>query len=93
MNEKTAQDVILVDEHANDFVASDHTTGNEPTNTPASHDFKVEKSSDAGYRPIYNPMIGAVKHYERKMEKSDDEMERNVSKTMIINKGRKRLLK
>ena len=91
MKEKTAKDVILVDEHANDFVASDDTTGNERTKMPASHDFKVEESSDAGNKPIYNPMIGAVKHYERKMEKSGDETEKNVSKTIIINKGRKRL--
>ena len=80
MKEKTAKDVILVDEHANDFVASDDTPGTERTKTPASNDFKVEKSSDAGNKPIYDPMIGAVKHYERKIEKSGDETEKNVSK-------------
>ena len=80
MKEKTAQDVILVDEHANDFVASDHTPGNEPTNTPHSHDFKVEKSSDAGNTQMYDPMIGAVKHYERKMEQSGDETGKKVRK-------------
>ena len=86
MKEKTAKDVILVDELANDFVASDDTTGNERTKTPASHDIKVDESSNAGNKPIYDPMIGAVKHYERKIEKSGDETEKNVSKkTIIIN--------
>ena len=80
MKEKTAKDVILVDEHAKEFVASDYTTGYEHTNTPASQYFKVEESSDAGDKPIYNPIIGAVKHYERKMEKSGDETEKHVSK-------------
>ena len=80
MKEKTAKDVILVDENANDFVASDDTTGNEPTNKPASRDFKAEESSDEGNKPIDDPMIGAVKHYEKKIEKSGDEMEKNVSK-------------
>ena len=79
MKEKTAKHVILVDEHANDFVASDDTTGYGRTNTASSQDFKVEESSDAGDKLIYNPMIGAVKHYERKMEKSGDETEKNVS--------------
>ena len=80
MKEKTAKDVILVNEPANDFLASDDTTGNERTNTPAFHDFKVEESSDSGNKPIYDPMIGAIKHYERKIEKSGDETEKNVSK-------------
>ena len=80
MKEKTEKDVILVSEHASDFVASDDTTGNERTHTPASHDFKVEESSDVGNKSIYNLIIGAVKHYERKTEKSGDEMEKNVSK-------------
>ena len=80
MKEKTANDVILVDEHTKDFIAKDHTTGNEPPNTPAFHDFKVEESSDAGNKPIYNPMIGAVKHYERKMEQSGDETGKKVRK-------------
>ena len=80
MKEKTANDVILVDEHTKDFIAKDHTTGIEPPNTPAFHDFKVKESSDAGNKPIYNPMIGAVKHYERKIEKSGHETEKNVSR-------------
>ena len=80
MKEKTAKHVKLVGEHANDFVASDDTTGNERTNTPTSHDFKVDESSDVGNKPIYNPMIGAVKNYERKIEKSSEETGKNVSK-------------
>ena len=80
MKEKTAKDVILVDEHAKEFVASDYTLGYKRTNTPASQDFKVEDSSDSGDKPLYSPIIGAVKHYERKMEKSGDKTEKQVSK-------------
>ena len=87
MKEKAAKDVILVDEHANDLAASDHTTGNKPANTPVSHNLKVEESSNAGDKPIYNPMIGAVKHHERKIEKSGDETETNVSKTNNYQQG------
>ena len=84
MKEKTAKDVILVNEPANDFLTSDDTTGNERTNTPSSHDFKVAESSDAGNKPMYDPMIGAVKHYERKIEKSGNETESNVSKKLKL---------
>ena len=80
MKEKTAKDVNLVGKNANGLVANEERIDNEQSNAPTADAVKVEELSDAGNEPIDKPIISAVKHYERKIGNSDDEMEKNVSK-------------